>query len=75
MAHGAREVLVGKDLIDLKDQGGKYLIREMVQIATGSGSGWIDYKWPNPITNKIEEKSAYVERMGDYFVGVGIYRP
>lgn len=75
VAHGAREVLVGKDLMDLKDQGGKYLIREMVQIATGSGSGWIDYKWPNPITNKIEEKSAYVERMGDYFVGVGIYRP
>jgi hypothetical protein len=39
-----------------------------------SGNGWVDYKWPNPITNKIEDKSSYVEKMGDYFVGVGIYK-
>ena len=74
VAHGARPALVGKVLIDLKDQEGKYLIREMVRLAEGPGGGWIDYKWPNPITNKIEDKSSYVERMGDYFVGVGVYR-
>ena len=74
VAHGARPALVGKNLISLKDQDGKYLIREMIAIATTSGSGWIDYKWPNPITNKIEDKSSYVEKLGDYFVGVGVYR-
>jgi cytochrome c len=74
VAHGARPALIGKNLIDIKDQDGKYLIREMVDIAKGSGSGWIDYKWPNPQTNKIEDKSSYVEKMGDYFVGVGVYR-
>lgn len=74
VAHGARPALIGKNLMDLKDQDGKYLIREMVAIAKGSGSGWIDYKWPNPITNKIEDKSSYIEKMGDYFVGVGIYK-
>ena len=75
VAHGARPALIGKNLIDLKDQDGKYLIREMVTIANGPGSGWIDYKWPNPINNKIEDKSSYVEKMGGYFVGVGIYKP
>jgi cytochrome c len=75
VAHGARPALIGKNLIDLKDQDGKYLIREMVKIASGPGRGWIDYKWPNPISNKIEDKSSYVEKMGDYFVGVGIYKP
>jgi signal transduction histidine kinase len=75
VAHGARPALIGKKLIDLKDQDGKYLIREMVNIAQSSGSGWVDYKWPNPITNKIEDKSSYIEKMGDYFVGVGIYKP
>jgi signal transduction histidine kinase len=75
VAHGARPALIGKNLIDLKDQDGKYLIREMVKIANNSRSGWIDYKWPNPITNKIEDKSSYIEKMGDYFVGVGIYKP
>ncbi|HEY1473720.1 MAG TPA: cache domain-containing protein [Pseudolabrys sp.] len=74
VAHGARPALIGKNLIDLKDQDGKFLIREMVTMANGPGSGWIDYKWPNPITSKIEDKSSYVEKMGDYFVGVGVYK-
>jgi len=74
VAHGARPALIGKNLIDLKDQDGKYLIREMVAIANGAGSGWVDYKWPNPLTNKIEDKTSYVEKMGDFFVGVGVYR-
>jgi len=74
VAHGARPALVGKNLISLKDQDGKYLIKEMIDTANGTGSGWIDYKWPNPITNKIENKSSYFEKMGDYFVGVGVYR-
>jgi cytochrome c len=74
VAHGARPVLIGKNLLDLKDQDGKYLIREMVDIARGPGSGWVDYKWPNPLSNKIEDKTSYVEKMGDYFVGVGVYR-
>jgi cytochrome c len=74
VAHGARPALIGKNLIDLKDQDGKFLIREMVSIARGPGSGWIDYKWPNPLTNKIEDKSSYVEKIGDYFVGVGVYK-
>jgi cytochrome c len=74
LAHGARPALIGKTLIDLKDQDGKYLIREMIDIAKGPGNGWINYKWPNPLTNKIEDKASYIELMGDYFIGVGIYR-
>ena len=74
VAHGARPALIGKNLIDLKDQDGKFLIREMVAISKGPGNGWVDYKWPNPLTNKIEDKSSYIEKMGDYFVGVGVYK-
>ena len=74
VAHGARAALIGKNLIDLKDPDGKFLIREMVAIAKGPGSGWTDYKWPDPLTNKIEDKSSYVEKLGEYFVGVGVYK-
>jgi signal transduction histidine kinase len=74
VAHGARPALIGNNLLDLKDQDGKYLIREMVDIANGPGSGWVNYKWPNPINNKIEDKTSYIQKMGDYFVGVGVYR-
>jgi cytochrome c len=74
VAHGARPALIGKNLIDLKDQDGKYLVKDLIGIANGPGKGWYDYKWPNPITNKIEDKSSYAEKMGDYMVGVGVYR-
>lgn len=74
IAHGARPALIGKNLIDMKDQDGKYLIREMIAIAKGPGSGWIDYKWPSPVNNKIEDKTSYIEKMGPPFVGVGVYR-
>lgn len=73
VAHGARPALIGKNLNSLKDQDGKYLIREMITVARGPGSGWVDYKWPHPTTDRIEDKSSYIERMGDYFVGVGVY--
>jgi len=74
VAHGANPAMVGKNLIDLKDQDGKFLIRELSTIAKNPGHGWVDYKWPNPVTKLIEPKSSYIERMGDYFVGVGVYR-
>jgi cytochrome c len=74
VAHGARPALIGKNLIGLKDQDGVYLIQDMVKIANASGNGWVNYKWPNPLTNKIEDKTSYIEKMGNYFVGVGAYR-
>jgi cytochrome c len=75
VAHGARPALIGKNLMDIKDQDGKYLVREMIVLVKGPGNGWVNYKWPNPITNKIEDKSAFVEKLGDnYFVGVGVYK-
>lgn len=76
VAHGARPALVGKNLENLKDPDGIPLIRLMIQVTKGKGSGWINYKWPNPITNKIEDKTSYCEKLGDnYLVGVGVYRP
>jgi cytochrome c len=74
VAHGANAALVGKNLIELKDQNGKFLIKELIAVAQGPKSGWVDYMWPNPVTKKIEPKSSYVERMGDYMLGVGVYR-
>jgi uncharacterized protein len=65
----------GKNTYDLKDQDGKFQTQELVRIAnTPPYHGWSDYRFFNPKTNAVEEKSSWIERMGDYFVGVGIYR-
>ena len=75
VANGVTPAVRGKNLLDLKDQDGKFMIQEFVRTAsTAPGHGWVDYRWLNPITKTIEDKSAWIERMGDYFVGVGVYK-
>jgi TRAP-type uncharacterized transport system substrate-binding protein len=65
----------GKNLYDLKDQDGKFQTQEFVKVATTPPyHGWVDYRFLNPKTNTVEDKSAWIERMGDYLVGVGIYK-
>lgn len=71
VAHGANRTLIGKDLIGLKDTDGVYVVRGIVAVKT---QGWVDYKWPNPVTRKIDPKTTYVVRVGEYLVGVGAYK-
>ncbi len=58
VAHGARPALIGKNLLDLKDQDGKYLIREMIQIAGGPGSGGSIISGPIRSTIKSKTRPA-----------------
>jgi cytochrome c len=74
LAHGANPKMVGKNLLNMKDNEGKPMIQEMVKVAKEKGSGWVDYQWPNPVTKAIEAKSGYVERVDDIFVGSGVYK-
>ncbi|CAN7255500.1 cache domain-containing protein [Pseudoduganella sp. LjRoot289] len=74
LAHGANPKLIGKSLLDIKDVNGKAFVREQVEVAKTKGSGWVDFEWVNPVSQKMEHRSAYLERMDDYFVLSGIYR-
>lgn len=75
LAHGANPKLVGKDLIGLKDVDGKFPVQMAIEVAKGKGHGWTDsYTFRNPATDKLAVKAAYVERAGDSFVSVGIYK-
>lgn len=76
LAHGANEKLVGKNLIELKDQNGKLFAREFIEVGTSKGEGWVDYDWTSPVTKKVEGKSTFVKRIPSFdgFVAVGAYR-
>ncbi|MGE5622057.1 MAG: cache domain-containing protein [Bacillota bacterium] len=74
LAHGGNPKLVGKNVMELKDADGKLFIKEMTELAKTKGKGWVDYKWPNPVTKAIEAKTTYVERAGDVLIGCGIYK-
>jgi uncharacterized protein len=75
MANALFPAVRGKNLIDLKDQDGKFIAQEWIRIAiTPPYHGWSNYRWPNPVTNSDDDNSAWIERMGDYLVGVAIHR-
>ncbi len=75
LAQGANPKLVGKDLIGLKDPDGKPLIQMFVDLAKNKGKGWVEgYKFLNPVSQKIEGKAMYLERVGETLVGCGIYK-
>lgn len=72
LAHGNNPKMVGKSLI-IKNNDGKLMVKEMIAIAKTKGSGWVEFKWPNPITKTVESKSGYVERVDEFLIGSGIY--
>jgi len=71
LARGNNPALIGKNLIDLKDVDGKAFVRDFVAV---TDAAWVDYKWQNPETNKVEAKTSYIIRVGDVVVGVGAYK-
>jgi cytochrome c len=74
LAHGANAKLVGKDLIGMKDPDGKPLNQMLVDVAKEKGKGWSgEFKFRNPTTEALQRRIVYVERVGDTFVGCGVF--
>lgn len=73
IAHPTR-ALIGKNLLDVPDADGKPFRQQMLALAKGKGHGWVDYKFRNPETGKVEAKSTYVLRVGDVALEAGIYK-
>jgi cytochrome c len=74
LAHGANAKMQGKDLIDLKDADGKFFMRERLDLVKAKSKGWQDYKFVNPVTKQIEQKSTYFERYQDIVINCGVYK-
>ena len=76
LAHGANEKMIGKDVIELRDNDGKYFVKERVEMMSKGpeAKGWQDYKFMNPVSKAIEPKSMYLRRYEDLIVGCGIYK-
>lgn len=74
LAHGTNKTLIGKDLYNLKDSTGKQFLKEIIDIAKSKGKGWVEYKWTNPVSKKVEDKVAYFEKVGDVILVCGYYK-
>lgn len=74
VAHGFNQKMIDKDLVEMKDPDGKFYVKERIEIAKTKGKGWQDYKFTNPSSKKLENKTAYIEKFDDLIVGCGVYK-
>ena len=71
--NGAYPNAVGASALEAQTLGGRYYVREMIDIARQRGEGWVEYNFLNPCTGKAMPKVSFVKRVGNFVVGVGAY--
>ena len=74
VAHGASPSLVGRDVVKMIDAEGLNIGKALLEKVTTEGT-WVDYKWRDPLTGKLLQKSSWVVRHKGYVFGCGIYKP
>jgi cytochrome c len=72
-AHGAKPELAGTDATTLTDVDGKSFGAAFVAEATPEGA-WVDYKWEDPVTGAVEQKSSWVVLHDGLIFGCGVYK-
>ncbi len=70
LAHGADQDIIGKQ--QLAKVGDKFLIDEIAATARPQGN-WHSYKWHNPASNMVENKTSWVRTFDGLVFGAGVY--
>jgi cytochrome c len=67
---------VGRDATLFIDTDGKEFGKAIIAAAQSpAGAGWVTYRMSSPLTHKVELKTSYVVKAGDYVIVVGAYKP
>lgn len=74
IAHPKNPKLIGKNLMEVPDTNGKLFRKEIVSTAQAAGSGWVDYKYMNPESKKVEAKTTFLLKVGDVVLCCGTYK-
>ncbi|NRR33561.1 cache domain-containing protein [Oxalobacteraceae bacterium] len=74
VANGSNPRLVGVDGKVFKDADGKVFVAEIVAKARKLGKGWVDYKFPHPLSKQVQKKSTYFQVAGGLVISCGFYK-
>ncbi len=72
-AFGGNTAKVGTRVQDLPGVDGAGLLASIMRQAD-EGPGWVEYDITNPKSGKIQTKMSFVVRLGDFYVGCGVYK-
>jgi cytochrome c len=73
VAHPVSPGIVGLNRLDQADSNGKQFIKEIVEAAKTKQNGWISYMRKNPVSGKIQKKSAYWQLQDGLIFKAGTY--
>lgn len=63
VAHPIKPGLIGKNLMAAKDVNGKMFFAEFINLAKGTGQGWVSYMWPKPGQQTPSPKVTYIYKV------------
>jgi cytochrome c len=59
VAHPMRPDLVGRPIMQITDNNGKLIFKELCQAAAAKHGGWVEYVWTKPGAGKVSRKLSY----------------
>lgn len=74
IVHPKQSYRLGENWIDLQDSEGKYIIRDLINVAY-SGGGFVSYLWEKPSLGVVGRKLGYAEMIEPWgwMFGTGMY--
>ena len=73
VAHGTNLRLINTDFAKVDDPEGKPVGEPILALIGKQDEGEYEYRWKNPVTGKVEDKHAYLKKVGNMLVAVGYY--
>ncbi|MGD9825503.1 methyl-accepting chemotaxis protein [Desulfobacter sp.] len=66
---------IGTNFMDIKDSSGRFIFREIIEMAKSDGQGHINYTWPKIGSEKAEPKIGYFRyfKPWNWIVVTGVY--
>ena len=67
--------LIGQNLYEVPDTQGKLFTKEIVELANCRGSGWVDYRYADLLTQQEGFKITHFQKVGNLIICCGAYLP
>lgn len=59
VAHPMRPDLVGGSIMQITDNNGKFIFKELCKVASQARGGWVEYVWTKPGAGRVSRKLSY----------------
>ncbi len=76
LAHSANDKMAGKNMLEAKDAGGRYFVKDTIAAVKSTGSGLVDMRWGNPVTKQIGDAQMFSKAVPgqEMYVGTVVFK-